>query len=87
MLKNSIIIYFLCECIYTGHLLYSAELDIMNPQKLEYATTGNHSYNKNEMKSNLSAIILSALFTFLSYFFISENAYVVWIKLLLIAVG
>lgn len=83
---NSLIVFLLCECIYIGHLLYSAELDIMNPQTHDYATTGNHSHNKNESKSNLSAVILSALFTILTYFFISENPSVVWIKLLLIAV-
>lgn len=82
---NSIIVYLLCESIYIGHLLYSAELDILNPQILEFATIGNHSYNKNETKSNLAAIILSALFTLLTYFFISENPDIVWVKLLLFA--
>ena len=84
---NTIIVYLLCECLYLGHLLYSAELDIMNPQNLEYATTGTHSNNKNEAKSSLSAIVISALFTFLTYFFISENASVVWVKLLFVAIG
>ena len=82
---NTIIVYLLCECLYLGHLFYSAELDIMNPQNLEYATTGTHSNNKNEAKSSLSAIVISALFTFLTYFFISENAGVVWVKLFFVA--
>ena len=59
----------------------------MNPQNLEYATTGTHSNNKNESMSSLSAVVISALFTFLTYFFISENAGVVWIKLLFVAVA
>ena len=35
------------EALYISHLVYSAELDIMNPQNHEYATKGNHSNNKN----------------------------------------
>ena len=74
---NTIFVYLLCESLYLGHLLYSAELDIMNPQYLHYATTGNHSNNKNETKSSLSAMLLSAIFAFLTYFFISENAFLI----------
>lgn len=82
---STIIVYLLCESLYLGHLLYSAELDIMNPQNLEYSTTGTHANNKNESKSSMSAIVISAIFTFLTYFFISENASVVWVKLLVVA--
>jgi len=84
---STIIVYLLCESLYLGHLLYSAELDIMNPQNLEYATTGTHVNNKNESKSSMSAIVISAIFTFLTYFFISENANVVWTKLLFVAIA
>jgi hypothetical protein len=53
----------------------------MNPQTQEYSTTGNHSNNKNETKSSLNALILSALFAFLTYFFIGENPAILWWKL------
>ena len=72
--------------IYTGHLFWSASMDIMNPQNEQYATTGEHTNNPNEIKASLTAFFVSAIFTFLFYFLINENLETVWIKLLIVAV-
>lgn len=76
----------LCS-IYTGHLFWSASMDIMNPQNEQYATTGEHTNNPNETKSTITAFLLSAIFTFLFYFLIGERIDTVWIKLVFIAIA
>ena len=45
--------------IYFAHLMYCAELDIMNPQYEIYATVGASDSNPNETKATLSAFIIS----------------------------
>jgi hypothetical protein len=47
--------------IYVAHLMYCAELDIMNPQYEIYATVGASDNNPNENKATLSAFIISFL--------------------------
>lgn len=47
--------------IYFAHLMYCAELDIMNPQYEIYATVGASDNNPNETKATLSAFIISFL--------------------------
>ena len=47
--------------IYFAHLMYSAELDIMNPHYEIYATVGSSDSNPNEVKSTVSAFIISFL--------------------------
>ncbi len=71
--------------IYIAHLYWSAEFDIMNPQNRLYQTTGKDQKNPNERKSTICAFIISAVFAFISFFLMSENIHVVFIKLLLIA--
>ena len=45
--------------IYFAHLLYCAELDIMNPQYEIYATVGASDSNPNETKATLSAFLIA----------------------------
>lgn len=73
--------------IYIGHLYWSAELDIMNPQNRLYQTTGKQQKNPNEFKSTLIAFLLSAIFAFISFFLMSENISIVFVKLLFIALA
>lgn len=82
---QSILIFLSLELTYVGHLLWSAELDIMNPQTAQYATTGTHSNNPNEVKASILSFLISALIAFITYFFISENQFSVWFKILFIA--
>ena len=70
--------------LYSGHLFWSAELDIMNPQNEQYATSGNEETNPNETKSTVFAFIISALATIISLLLFIENINVAWFKLMLI---
>lgn len=84
---KTILIYLMIEFVYLSHLLWSAEMDIMNPQTMAYQTTGTHSNNPNEIKSTITSFILSALFAFLVYFFIVRSPNSIWIKLMLVALA
>ena len=56
-----------CVSLNAGHMVWSASLDLMNPQNEIYATSGEMSDNPNEMGSTVSAFIVSALFAFFSF--------------------
>jgi len=71
---------------YAGHLFWSAELDIMNPQNEQYATTGEVSSNPNEKKSTILAFIISFLVFGVSLFFFMENQTYTWLKLAIIGI-
>ena len=71
--------------IYLLHMLWSAEMDIMNPQSNQYATTGNHINNPNEIKSSIIMFFLAFLFFGVSLFLSIEDIKVSWIKVLLLA--
>lgn len=60
---------------FTGwaHLLWSAEMDIMNPQHEQYATVGMTLDNANERNSTIIAFIISALLAFALYFILGEG--------------
>ncbi|MBO5103055.1 MAG: hypothetical protein J6C13_03080 [Clostridia bacterium] len=72
--------------VYLSHVLWSAELDLMNPQNRLYQTTGKAHKNPNEAKSTLIGFIMAGLFAFLSYFLMIENIGTVFVKLFFIAV-
>lgn len=71
--------------IYSGHLFFSASLDIMKPQIEQYTTTGTHTNNPNETKSLLFSFLISAIVAFVFFFLISENIKLVWTKILIIS--
>lgn len=86
---QGVLIYFIIELVYLSHALWSAELDIMNPQYSQYATVGSMITNPNEVKSTLLAFAISiilALFVFVNLTENTLNFYNVWIKLLIVAV-
>lgn len=58
--------------LHLGHMIYSANLDIMNPQNEQYATTGGIIDNPNENKSTILAFILSAAYAIIAYKLLSE---------------
>ena len=59
---------------YLGHLVWSAELDYMNPQDKLYAETGENENisNPNETTSLVIAVIISGIIGFLTYFLLGE---------------
>jgi len=72
--------------IYLGHVLWSAELDFMNPQDKIYAASETSISNPNETKSIIIAFVVSFVFAFLSFFLLQENVEVAAIKLILIGI-
>lgn len=67
---TSIVIWILAFTIlllHFGHMIYSATLDIMNPQNEQYATTGDVIDNPNESKSTFFAFLLAGIFTIIAY--------------------
>ena len=71
---QGIVLFIAFESIYLTHLLWSAEMDVMNPQAQQYQTTGGDIYNPNEMKSTIYLFVLSGIFAFISYFFIKSGS-------------
>ena len=53
--------------LHVGHMIYSATLDIMNPQNEQYATSGQVVDNPNENTSTILAFILSIIYAVISY--------------------
>ncbi len=69
--------------IYLAHMLYCAELDIMNPQYEIYATIGNDDNNPNETKATVSAFVISFIVAIVMLLLIVENAEITtYLKLL-----
>ena len=54
-------------------MIYSALLDIMNPQNEQYATTGVVNDNPNETKSTILAFILSFAFALIAFKLFDES--------------
>lgn len=72
--SNNIIIFgFAILFLHYAHMIWSAMLDIMNPQNEQYATTGMEVDNPNENKSTIVAFIISFIYAVISYKFLSES--------------
>lgn len=69
-----------------SHLLWSAELDVMHSYADQYATVGLQFDSPNERNATLIGFFLSALFTFLYYFFADRGTVRSLVILLIIAV-
>lgn len=72
-------------CLYTGHLIWSAELDFMNPQDQLYKEVGEGNIaNPNENLSGILAFLISFLFVGVAFFLLDESVVRVYPKLLII---
>lgn len=71
--------------IYLMHLLWSAELDIMNPQSSVYAMVGEHSNNPNETKSSVIMFVFSIIIVGIAIFLSIENISIAWIKIVVLS--
>lgn len=60
--------------LHVGHMLWSAMLDVMNPQNEQYATTGSAVDNPNEAKSIGLAFVISFLYAIFAYKLFSESS-------------
>ncbi len=81
----TILIYMSIVFFYIGHMFFSVECDITNPET-EIFQQGNETLGrKNNLKSTLMGFVLSIVVGIIVYFLISENIYVVWYKVFGIA--
>lgn len=71
---NIIILGFAILFIHVGHMIYSATLDIMNPQNEQYATTGTIINNPNETKSTILAFTISIVVALISFLLFTEDS-------------
>ncbi len=80
-----------CITLNAGHMVWSASLDLMNPQNEIYATSGEMDDNPNERSSTVIAFIVSALVAFFSFVLFTDVVKnpinLACIKLALIGVG
>ena len=68
-----IILGFAILFLHYGHMLYSALLDVMNPQNEQYASTGVVSDNPNENKSTVLAFVLSFAYAIIAFILFNES--------------
>ena len=76
--------------INVGHILWSLELDIKNPQLREFASTGHFQNNKNVSASIVFGLVTALLFGALSavlYFFMGEWSQMIRLALAIIFVA
>ena len=71
--------------VYLAHMLYSAELDLMNPQIELYATIGNTESNPNETKSTVMAFFISFFIALAIFLLLLEGKGEVYLKFALVA--
>lgn len=72
-IKDSIILSGAILLLHYGHMIWSAMLDIMNPQNEQYATTGEVVDNPNENKSTILAFVISILYAICAYKLLLES--------------
>ena len=71
--------------IYLAHLLYCAELDLMNPQIELYATVGGAESNPNETKATLAAFLIAFFVAAVVFLLLLEGiGFNVYAKLLMV---
>ena len=59
--------------LHYGHMIWSAMLDIMNPQNEQYATLGVNFNNPNEGKSTIIAFVTSILYSLFAFKILYES--------------
>lgn len=70
-----------------AHLLWSAEMDIMNPQSDQYATLGVDVNNPNVNKATIYSLLISVIFAFLVYFLAPSGLNDAIVKLLVLSIA
>jgi hypothetical protein len=80
-----ILFFFAVLFVYISHLLWSAELDILNPKNAEYSSSGDGYNNSNENKSTILAFFLSIFVFAYTLFMFREGQLGGWVKLVVFA--
>ena len=68
-------------------MFYSAQLDLMNPQRRLYASVGSTVSNPNETKSTVFAFLISFLTAAAIFLLLFEGEGHVYAKLIFVALG
>lgn len=85
---NSVLLIFAVGAAYLAHLLYCAELDLMNPQVELYATVGTSESNPNEARATVTAFAISVVAAAIFFLLLLEQSGTsVYVKLLVCAVA
>ena len=83
---NLVLLTILLIVLTTGHILWSFQLDIVNPQILQYATKGNEVVNNpNVAKSVVIGFVISLLAGVAILLMFLENYVSGWIRVMLLA--
>lgn len=83
---DSVLLILALGMIYLAHMLYCAELDLMNPQSELYATVGASQQNPNETKATASAFIISFLAAGIMFLLLYEaSRFTPYIKIIIVA--
>ena len=80
-----VLAYFMMLFVILAHIIWSAEIDFLNPQTIRMRSEGILSGNPNEIKSTILAFALSAVSFGLILFFLMDGGNFVWLKLFFIA--
>ena len=73
----------------SGHILWSFQLDLRNPQLAEYSEKRDGAENKNKSTSILWGIVMAVFFTVVTVFFfmLDKSSVNPWIRIIAIAAG
>jgi len=79
------LIFFSVLSFMVGHICWSVEMDITNPQYLKIIDGVHESSNANENKSMIIALLLSFLVAVVATFLMMQDIYSAWYRIALIA--
>ncbi len=79
------LLFFSFAFVYLGHLLWSAELDFMNPQDRLYSEIGVNVTNPNEAISSVLTFIISFVFMGITFFLVSREIRTAFYQILIIS--
>lgn len=69
----------------SGHILWSFQIDLLNPKLSDYAATASLTNNENVSKSIVIGLVLSIIFGGISAFLLIENYATGWLRIILLA--
>ena len=74
--------------VYLAHMIWSAELDFMNPQDALYRETGEGNIsNPNETTSMVLVYVLTLAFTGICFFLLSDNIMIAFYKIAMVGLA
>jgi len=84
---TTFLIFLLLLFVDGGHILWSFQIDLLNPKLREYATTGSLQDNKNGGSSILAGLIISFIIAVVAFFSLREGYAFGWCRIIPLVVG